>query len=131
MNAASQCPVLAAAAALCDILDQENCLLSAMDVPAANLLIAAKLQAADRLVAARRLGGPAPSPVSLAAAERLHGLAAQNKLLLERAITAQRRVMACIARAIPKANNRGGRYGAKGGAPTSGTIQPVALLARA
>ena len=66
-----------------------------------------------------------------AVAERLRGLARENKQLLERAMVAQNRVMACIARAVPKAIGRGNGYGTNGAHATSRLMPPVALSSRA
>lgn len=123
-------PVMAAASALADVLAAENAALSRMDVPSANALLPAKQAATEALVSARRDGLPVADTVVLSQVERLTMLAAENKILLERAMAAQNQIMACIARAVPKALQNG-RYGAGGHATPAQTIPPVALSARA
>lgn len=123
--------VIAAARALSDVLAQENAALEHLDVLGANLLLVAKQTAFDALLAAQRNGPARPTPEALAVAERLRTLADSNKRLLERAMAAQTRVMACIARAIPKAVNQTARYGAGGLAAGPRTLPPVALSSRA
>jgi len=124
-------PLLDAAEVLSDLLAQENAALAAMNIPRANALLEAKRAAADVLVKVQRRGPVPPSPQARAIAQRLHGLARENKLLLERAMVAQNRVMACIARAVPKAIGRGHGYGANGAHATSRLMPPVALSSRA
>ena len=124
-------PVLAAAHALCAVLDEENAALHALDVPRAIALVGAKQAAADALLKAQAHGSPAATAASLALAERLQLGATTNKRLLERAIAAQNRVMACIARAVPKAAERGGRYRATGTAVQTSLTPAVAFRSQA
>lgn len=121
---------LQAAAALCSVLADENEALAAFDIPRANALLVAKRTATEGLVAAQRSQTLAATPDAIAQARRLDELAARNKQLLERAIVAQHRVMACIARAIPRATGQGGRYGAAGHMQMSRTTPPLALRAQ-
>lgn len=123
--------IFIAAQALCAVLDEENAALQRFDVPRATALVPAKRSATDALLLAQRQGALSPSPESLALAERLQHAALQNKKLLERAIEAQKRVMGCIARAVPRAISQGGRYGAKGAVPKPAMTPAVALSARA
>lgn len=124
-------PLLDAADALSNLLILENAALSAMNIPGANALLEAKRAATDTLVQVQRRGPVPPSPQARAITQRLHGLARENKLLLERAMVAQNRVMACIARAVPKAIGRGNFYGANGAHASSRLMPPVALSSRA
>jgi len=123
--------MLEAAAALATVLAEENAALAVMDIPRANALLATKIAATDRLVLAMR-PPVAPLPAQgRAQAGQLRDLAAQNKILLERAMVAQNRVMACIARAVPKAMAQGGPYGAGGGQSRPRNMPAVAFSARA
>lgn len=119
-----------AACALCDVLDLENFALEQLDVEGAIRLLTAKQEATDALLQAQRQFAHVSSAQSRDLAARLQRLAARNKLLLERAILAQNRVMACIARAVPKMSAGSGRYGAKGQMPGAAVIS-VAFTARA
>ena len=123
-------PLTLAACALCEVLDLENSALERLDVASAILLLTAKQAATDALLKAPRRAGVIASSDSRELASRLEGLAARNKLLLERAIIAQNRVMACIARAVPKTLANGGRYGATGQASSTAAIS-VAFSAKA
>ncbi len=118
----------ALAEALSDILAAENAALAALDMKAATALLPAKHAATAALAAAQRLSLPAPPH---AAATRLRSLALENKRLLERAMTVQDRLLACIARAMPRALPQGGGYGARGGPKSPHLLPPVALSARA
>ena len=125
------CPIVAAAEALSDLLETENAALQAMDIRAATALVPAKHAATDALVAANRKGAGLHDAALRQAAERLRRLSATNKALLERALLAQDRILACIARALPRALAQGGRYSAGGGSLTTVKHPPVALSARA
>ncbi len=123
--------VIAAAITLCHLLEQENAALRAVDLAAATALLNAKLAATETLVAAQRRAALSDTQAGRAAGKRLQGLAATNKQLLETALLVQDRVLACIARAMPRAAVNGGRYGARGGAAAGANLPPVALSARA
>ena len=88
------------------VLVAENAALARLDADGATALLSEKLQAAEALPA---------SGVSLKQAERLRTLAAENRLLLERAIRVQGRIVAMVARAARRATPAL-RYGARGGA---------------
>lgn len=123
--------LLAAAMALADILAAENEALAGMNIPAAIALVASKQTATDRLLAAREHGSLPPTAEAIAAAERLRILAEDNRRLLERAMVAQKRVLACIAAAVPAAMARQQGYGATGTTAAKRMPPPVALSARA
>lgn len=124
-------PIIQAAEKLCAILMEENAALLRMDVGGVTLLLIAKRRATDSLLQAQRQGKMMRTSDALSAASRLKTLVSENKVLLERAITAQNRVMACIARAVPKAMDRSGRYGSGGHSAAPHSMPPVALSARA
>lgn len=124
-------PVIQAATALTAILAEENAALAALDIPLASLLVERKRAATDALLAAHRRGAAPATPDAIAIAGRLKQLADENKTLLERAMVAQNRVMACIAAAIPKTIGQDGRYGAGGTVAITRSMPAVALSARA
>lgn len=108
--------LIAAAVRLADIIAQENQALRAMDLARAGMLLAAKQDATERFVAAQQAGlVEADSGEMRALAARLQAVAAENRLLLERAIAVQGRVIGIVARAGRMALARAApRYGAKG-----------------
>jgi hypothetical protein len=107
--------LLAAALRLAETLARENAALAALDFTAATQLLAEKEEAADAFVAAQEADDGMPDPAAREAATRLAALAAENRRLLERALAIQKRVLAVIARAVPKALGPVARYGARGG----------------
>lgn len=130
-------PVLAAARTLADVLARENAALAALDLPRATALLADKSQAFAALEREARLAGQSGA---LAASrdevarlgDRLRALAEENRRLLARAIAVQERVLATVARAVPKAlAATASRYGAGGGLNPSARVPPIALSARA
>ena len=83
---------------LVDILQAENTELQAMDFKAAGRLLMAKQAATADLTAAQ--ADTLFAPVGLQAlAQRLNELADENRMLLERAIAVQRRVLSTVVRA--------------------------------
>lgn len=88
-----------AAQRLAEVLERENDALRAMDLRRAVALLADKTAAvADLTAVGDRV--PAPrDPAMISLAQRLDRLAQENRQLLERAIAAQRRVVAIIVRA--------------------------------
>jgi hypothetical protein len=124
-------PSLRAARALCAVLEAENGALRAMDIGRANGLLADKQAAIDQLLATRRLISSAPALRWAEAGQLLAALADDNKRLLERAMVAQNRVMACIARAIARAMPAASGYGAPGCMPRPRNLPPVALSSSA
>jgi hypothetical protein len=119
--------LLQAAIRLADILAAENAALATLDVAVAVALLADKRRVADQFVAAQS------APVARdqrhdiqRASQRLQALAEQNKTLLTRAMAAQSRVIALIARAVaPPA------YGTVSGYGHAGRPAAFAVIARA
>jgi hypothetical protein len=120
-------PLLDAASRLCDVLEAENAALEVMDVIKAVAFVSEKQLATDALLAGRKLIPSVPEGEWATIGKRLDELAKTNKRLLERAMVAQNRVMACIARAIPRALPPQAAYGAKGTVPQRLNLPPVAL----
>jgi flagellar biosynthesis/type III secretory pathway chaperone len=123
--------LIGATDALCEVLEAENAALRQMDIKAANGLVDAKRIATDRLIAAQKAVSKSLPPELVPHVTRLRDLGQANRTLLENAIVAQDRVLACIARAIPKALAMETRYGAKGQEAKRHSTRPVALSARA
>lgn len=123
--------LVTAAAALAELLEQENRLLEALDLAAAAALLPAKQNAAAAFVRAQMIaqesGGipPAARDPAVALGTRLRSLAATNRRLLERGLAAQGRVIAVIARAARMHHAAAPRYGASGA--FAGPRTPVAL----
>lgn len=115
---------------LADILEQENTALAALDLAAATALLAAKQDALAALETARRQPRSAPPPGFATAAERLAGLAAENRAALQRAMAAQSRVLSLVMHAASRALPPAPRYGAQG-MPEGGARPPLAISARA
>ena len=126
-NAATR--AAAAVRALCDVLRDENAALSAMDIKMANRKLPEKQAATDALVAALR-GKPVLPHASRDDVATLDRLAAENRALLERAMSAQRRVIGCIARAVPRAIGQTRPYVASGRHQASAQIPPISLSAQ-
>lgn len=120
-------PAISAARDLCVVLAAENAALEMMDIAGATAWVAQKQRATDALLASRKSAPPAGDAAWLAEGQRLNVLVQDNKRLLERAMVAQNRVMACIARAVPRAMPQGTRYGASGQAPSMLAPPPIAL----
>jgi hypothetical protein len=118
-----------AAAALCRVLRAENAALSALDIPKANVLLAEKILATDQLSQAL-LARPKLPEAARDEITTLLALATENKKLLERAMLAQKRVLACIARAVPRALGQAGAYAAGGKTKPPQQMPPIALSAR-
>jgi hypothetical protein len=114
-----------AAQRLVEVLAQENEALKRLDFAAAIALVPAKEAALAELASL-----PASPSPQLALADRLAGLAAENQILLERAISVQTRIVRIIARAAgpPPATTR---YNGHGGRPPSNHAGALALSTRA
>jgi hypothetical protein len=110
-----------AATRLADMLAEENAALAALDLPRAVAFLPEKQAAITAFIGAAR------TPVPREFVERLHSLVQENKVLLERAMAAQGRVIAVIARAAAPPQ----RYGAPHGHGTAGRPVPFALAAQA
>jgi uncharacterized protein YcfJ len=111
-----------ATTSLAEVLVAENAALTALDLPRAGAMLAAKTRAADAFVAAR-----AVAPNSVASAPReLCALVEENQRLLETAIKVQGRVIGIIAGAVRGAlrDPAAMRYGAQGRAAA---VRPRAL----
>jgi flagellar biosynthesis/type III secretory pathway chaperone len=102
------------AAALEAVLVAENQALARHDAPAAAALLQQKLAATAAL---------ATTAATREQAERLRALAAENRILLERAIDVQKSIITMVARAAQESMARP-RYGAEGR-----TIPPGGALA--
>ncbi|WP_428376603.1 hypothetical protein [Lichenicoccus sp.] len=124
--------LLDASSLLLDVLDAENAALRRLDLAAAVALVAAKQAALARFEAARPRTPPphGSEPALGAAAIRLQAALAENRKLLERAMTVQGRIMALLARAareqIPEQ-----RYGSQGCYQSGRNDRPFALNWRA
>ena len=126
--------LIAAAMSLADIIGQENHALRAMDLARACALLEDKNAAADRFIAAQPIGtqaGGLDQGAVLTVAARLQELAAENRILLERAMAVQGRLIGIVTEAGRLAAAREPpRYGPHG-RPTAALSVPLALSARA
>jgi hypothetical protein len=120
-----------AAEGLAELLARENAALAAMDLPSATALVEAKRAAAEAFVAAQAKAVSSGAVAVPEVVRRLGELAAENRLLLERAMAVQQRVLAIIAEAAPRASVVAPRYGAAGGLVGARTALPVAIAASA
>ena len=126
-----------AAVRLAEVLEAENAALTALDLPRAGAMLAAKTHAADALLAAHRaLNGAFRGVFAGAGAvtpARLRALVEENQRLLANAITVQGRVIGIIARALPRAlrDPVATRYGAQGRAMASPRMSAFAVSSRA
>jgi hypothetical protein len=111
---------------LAAILAEENAALAAFDLGKAASLVAAKREATEHLLHAA--AAPA-DPQFAAALTRIGELAEDNRHLLLRAMTAQRRVMELVAQAAVQPRPAS-RYAADGTHQAARTA-PLALLAQA
>ena len=122
---------VAAAIQLADILVRENAALDAMDLSGAVALLPAKRIALELLRAAdpTTVHGD-QRPAMEVALSRLRSLAGENRRLLERALSAQSRVIAIIARALPSRESAT-RYPSAHQRPTGRRPAAWSLVARA
>jgi len=102
---------------LADTLMRENAALDALDLSAAVAVLPEKRRALALLSEA------APTPISAeqrpameSALKRLRELAGENRVLLQRALTVQSRVIDIVAGSLPRAEPVG-RYGVGGARP--------------
>jgi flagellar biosynthesis/type III secretory pathway chaperone len=116
---------LLAVEALTSVLEEENQSLEALDFTAASRFFARKQSA----VLALATVGPADDPPSLGAIAALRDAAAANRILLERAIAVQGRVLGILAQAARASGPV--HYGACGTHAVSRTPHAFALSARA
>lgn len=121
----------AAAARLSRVLDAENAALRTLDLPAAAALLNEKLAATRSLAEAAAHAGTreAPNPEAAGLALRLRDLAQENRLLLERAIAVQGRVLDLVARAARQGTGQPLRYGAGGAATPEHAAMAMRLRA--
>ena len=89
---------------LAGVLAQENAALKRMDFPAAVALVPAKEAALADMTR-----NASPSAARSAAMQTLAGLAEENRVLLERAIEVQTRIVGMVARAVAPAR-QGAHY---------------------
>lgn len=108
-----------AGSALAETLEAENSALTALDLPRAGAMLARKQRAlADLAAAAARADTPSHQAADRVA-RRLQALALENKRLLQRAITAQGRVLEVVARAAMPAEAAVGYGPARGQRPVA------------
>jgi hypothetical protein len=113
---------------LANLLAQENDALKRLDFSAAVAVVPAKEAALVELT--KQPKPSALSPPLVALGQRLGGLAAENQMLLERAIAVQTRVVRIVARASAPAPAMA-RYGGDGGRTPSRRTGALALSTRA
>ncbi len=119
--------LIEAAACLADVLDRENAALKVMDLRRATALLPEKTAAIAALTATgEAVDGTAP-PGLLAAVGRLDAVMSENRQLLERAITAQRRVIGIVVRAAVAATASTPPYGSRRQPRSAG---PMAISTR-
>jgi hypothetical protein len=111
---------------LAAVLAEENAALAAFDLAKAASLVPAKREATERLLHDTTAS---VGPQLRAALSRIRELAEENRRLLLRAMTAQRRVMELIAQTAARPQPAS-RYAADGMHET-GPAAPLALLAQA
>lgn len=130
-------PTLAAASArLAGVLARENAALAALDFRRAASMLDEKQDAASRFALAWERANPlspgAEARELAALARGLDAAAAANRRLLEQAITVQGRVLAVIARAVPRsASAPAGPHYRAGGVATAPPRAPLTLSLRA
>jgi hypothetical protein len=99
---------------LSDTLARENAALDALDLAAAVAVLPDKRRALALLTdAAPMVLSAEQRPAMEAALRRLRELAGENRVLLQRALTVQSRVIDIVAGSLPRAQP-GGRYSATG-----------------
>lgn len=136
MSATMDPALIAAAVRLADVLSRENAALAALDLARAAAMLAEKQEAGAAFALAWGRGRPL-APVTdardvIALARRLEEASVENRRLLERALVVQGRVLATVARAVPRALavRAAPRYGARGTAPPPRGV-PLTLSLRA
>ena len=124
--------LLAASEGLLDVLDAENSALIRLDLPAAVALLSAKQEALAWFEASRPSAPPprGSHPRLQVVALRLGAALDENKRLLERAMTVQRRIMALLAQAA-REQVPGHCYGSQGHYQGNKSDRPFALNSRA
>jgi hypothetical protein len=89
-----------AAQQLADLLERENDALKRMDFPSAVLLVPAKETALAALIKQPKL--PAIQPLATTLMQHVNAVAAENQMLLERALAVQTRIIRIVARAAAR-----------------------------
>jgi len=121
-------PVAAVLRRLTDVLARENVALAEMDLRRAAALLPEKTAALSALeVLARHDDAPRGAP-PIAEARRLAALVHENKVLLERALVAQQRVIGIVVRAAASVAS-GPSYGAR--RRSAAGCRPMTLSTRA
>jgi hypothetical protein len=116
--------LVAVAVRLAEVLQRENAALAALDLAAAANMLAEKRIASDAFTLAQAdIRMPDRQPRMIDVATRLRELAAENRRLLERAITVQSRVIKLVVRAMPPSATP--RYAASGA--LTQTPRPIAF----
>ena len=115
-----------AATRLVALLARENAALSALDLSEAGRLLPEK-RAATEALARASAATDKDRGVVIGLAGQILTLAADNRVLLERALAVQRRILEIIARAAQPA---AGGYGAGGTARRPNQMGPIAISAR-
>jgi hypothetical protein len=110
---------------LAAVLAEENAALTAFDLTAAASLVPVKREATEHLLHDTAVSD---APQFTAALSRVRELAEENRRLLLRAMTAQRRVMELVAQA--SARPRPASCYAADGKHEAGRTAPLALLAQ-
>jgi hypothetical protein len=108
-----------AGTAMADMLEAENCALTALDLPRAGAMLARKQRALADLAAAAARANTQSHHAADRVARRLQSLAIENKRLLERALAAQGRVIEVVARAAVPAEAATGYGPARGQRPAA------------
>jgi hypothetical protein len=123
--------LIQAADALADTLERENAALAALDLPRAAGMLADKQRAVNAFTTAQAVtASPPPRTMIEPLARRLRALADENRLLLERSIAVQGRVIGIIARVATRAVDTP-CYGARGGVTSACRPTAFAFAARA
>jgi hypothetical protein len=110
-----------AGTAMAEMLEAENCALTALDLPRAGAMLARKQRALADLAAAAARANTQSHHAADRVARRLQSLAIENKRLLERALAAQGRVIEVVA-ACRSASRSGDGLWARA-RPTSGRVR--------
>ena len=106
--------LIEAVSGLADTLARENAALDALDLSGAVAVLPDKRRALAVLTEADNVALTAEQrPAMEVALRRLRELAGENRLLLQRALTVQSRVIEIVAGALPR-SEPGGRYAAPG-----------------
>ncbi len=123
-----------AAVELADSLARENEALTRLDLARAAAMLGAKQRAAAAFEQARTAVPQAAEhgqpPAAQEVERQLAALAKENRLLLERAIRVQRRIIGTVASALPRTETAGG-YRPDGALTQRRRVPAFALSARA